>query len=87
METPLSVKIRAHLQKFRPKMWAELVRTGQAEAFVQAERTRGIEMLETLMDQGYQHHQALETVYQEVLPPSEEEMPHLGETTGSPTST
>jgi hypothetical protein len=81
-------QIADHLKTFRPKMYQELVRTGQLEPTVKqmwAEYTDQLHELTVVKKLPF--NQAQELLLDLIRPPSEQDQPHLGENPGTdPTS-
>jgi hypothetical protein len=71
--------IHDHLKEHRPKMFQELKSLGTLNATVLRMQTRANEQMQALENQGLYHHEAWEIVKDEVLLPTEEDAPNLGE--------
>lgn len=74
MRASLESKARKHWKEWLPKMTAELKEKGQFEQAIQGSATRAQELIEDLMRQGYQQHEAEEVALKELilLPPEVE---------------
>jgi hypothetical protein len=77
--TPLGWQIHDHLKKYRPKMFQDLKAHGQLKQTVEALQNKASADLASLEAQGLYHHEAWEIVKDDVLLPSEEDVPRLGE--------
>ena len=76
----LGWKIHDHLKEHRPKMFQRLKAEGHLEAYLKQMQDRASDQLVSLEHQGLYPHEAWEIVSQEVLLPSETDVPRLGET-------
>ena len=73
-----------HWKEHRPKMYRALKKSGKLiSALKEAQKRTSDEMCD-LIQKGFQEHEAWEIVGQNyVLLPSEDDMPHLGESEGA----
>ena len=75
----LGFQIVEHWKEFRPKMYAQLVASGQLEQRAKLAQDRTLEALHELMDQGQSYPEAWEAVRELwAFLPSEEDQPELG---------
>lgn len=77
--TGLGWQIHDHLKEHRPKMFQELKKQGILKQTVEAMQNQAKERMMNLEEGGLQHHEAWEIVKEDVLLPSEEDVPNLGE--------
>jgi tRNA A58 N-methylase Trm61 len=75
----LGWQIHDHLKKYRPKMFQDLKQQGKLKQTVEAMQNQASATMASLEDQGLYHHEAWEIVKDDVLLPSEEDVPILGE--------
>ena len=69
----LGMQIRAHWKRHRPKMYAELKKSGHLNESVYAAQERTSDLMDSLLDKGLPHHQAWELAREEwAFLPSEE---------------
>jgi hypothetical protein len=78
--TGLGWQIHDHLKKYRPKMFQDLKAQGQLKQTVEAMQNKANADMASLEDSGLSRNQAWEIVKDDVLLPSEEDVPNLGET-------
>ena len=71
--------VHDHLKAHRPKMFLELKNHGTLNATVLQIQNDASEQMQALENQGLYHHEAWEIVKDNVLLPTEEDVPHLGE--------
>ena len=76
----LGWKIHDHLKTYRPMMFQSLKTEGRLNQYVLDQQTSVNEQLTTLEHQGMQPHEAMEMLRDQIFPPSEEDVPNLGET-------
>ena len=76
----LGWKIHDHLKEFRPKMFQSLKDQGNLNQHVLDLQNQADDQLTTLEHQGYQPHEAMEMLRDQIFPPTEEDVPNLGET-------
>ena len=76
----LGWQIRDHMKAFRPKMFQELKALGRLNESVKRMQDQASERMASLEAQGLYHHEAWDIVKDDVLLPSEEDVPNLGET-------
>jgi hypothetical protein len=75
----LAPQIKAHWQKYRPKMSKALAAKGQLDEAVQAAADRTSDALADLVAKGLAYNQAWELVREEwAFLPSEDDVPELG---------
>lgn len=72
--------IHDHLKAHRPTTFCELKASGQLNQHVLEVQRSVTEQLIALEHQGYYPHKAQEIVRDQIYPPSEEDVPNLGET-------
>src|ERR1035441_1111283 len=73
-------KVADHLKEFRPKMYRELVKSGQLEATARRMWEEYTSQLHELaVNQKLPYNQAEELARELAFPPSEQDQPHLGE--------
>jgi hypothetical protein len=77
--TGLGWQIHDHLKQYRPKMFQDLKAHGQLKQTVEAMQNQANKDLASLEDSGLSRNQAWEIVKDDVLLPSEEDVPTLGE--------
>ncbi len=77
--SPLGLKLYSHLQQHRPKMFSELKANGELVPFLKQLQDYGLSQLVQLQDSGLNYHEAWEIVKDEVLLPTEDDVPLLGE--------
>jgi tRNA A58 N-methylase Trm61 len=75
----LGWQIHDHLKEFRPKMFQALKAQGKLKQTVEAMQNQASATMASLEAQGLYHHEAWEIVKDDVLLPSEEDVPNLGE--------
>jgi hypothetical protein len=75
----LGWQIHDHLKEHRPMMFQELKHLGTLNATVLRMQNQESDRLQALENHGLQYHEAWEIVKDDVLLPSEEDMPRLGE--------
>ena len=75
----LGWQIHDHLKEHRPKMFQDLKRLGTLNATVLRMQTDASAQMQVLENQGLYHHEAWEIVKDDVLLPTEEDVPNLGE--------
>ncbi len=68
-----------HLKEHRPKMYRELKASGQLEEFLKERAEAAGSLLSDLIGQGAAHDAAWEEASRELYLPTEEDVPHLGE--------
>lgn len=78
--TGLGWQIHDHLKEHRPKMFQALKSQGNLKQTVERMQNQAKERLINLEESGLAHDQAWEIVKDDVLLPSEEDVPNLGET-------
>lgn len=76
----LGWKIHDHLKQYRPTMFHDLKNQGRLMQYVESLQKQADERMTTLEERGYQTHEAWEIVSPDVMLPSEEDVPTLGET-------
>jgi hypothetical protein len=74
----LGAQAKAHLQKARPKLYAELEANGQLEATILAMQNRAEEQILAAVQKGKPWSEAFEEAKPDLFLPSEEEQPLLG---------
>ena len=72
--------IHDHLKAHRPKMFLELKQNGTLNQYVLSQQNQINDSLTFLEHQGLQPHEAEEMLRDQIYPPSEEDVPNLGET-------
>ena len=77
--TGLGWQIHDHLKKYRPKMFQDLKAHGQLKQIVEAMQNKARADLSSLEESGLSRNQAWEILKDDVLLPSEEDVPNLGE--------
>ena len=75
----LGWQIHDHLKEHRPKMFKDLKAEGRLNATVLRMQTHAGDRMQALENQGLYHHEAWEIVKDDVLLPTEEDVPRLGE--------
>jgi hypothetical protein len=75
----LGWQIHDHLKKYRPKMFQELKAQGRLKQTVEAMQNQATNQMISLENAGLYPHEAWEIVKDEVLLPTEEDVPNLGE--------
>ena len=75
----LGWKIHDHLKQYRPKMFQALKDQGNLNQYVLDQQTSENDRLTTLEHQGMQPYEAMELLRDQIFPPSEEDVPNLGE--------
>lgn len=78
--TSLGWQIHDHLKQHRPKMFRELKNRGTLNATVLRMQDQANRKMDALERGGLYHHEAWEIMKDDVLLPSEEDVPNLGET-------
>lgn len=78
--TGLGWQIHDHLKQYRPKMFQALKQQGNLKQTVEAMQNQASATMASLEEQGLYRHEAWEIVKDDVLLPSEEDVPNLGET-------
>jgi hypothetical protein len=87
MENIRERAVANHLKEHRPKMYQELVRTGQLEATVRRMWEEHTDLLHELtVNRKLPYDQAMELARETAFPPSEKDQPRLGENPSGPTS-
>ena len=82
MQFKLSIReqqVANHLKAHRPKMYAELLKSGQLEAEAKRMWEEYTDELASLVQKGLPYNQAQELSRERAFPPSESDQPHLGE--------
>jgi hypothetical protein len=77
--TSLGWQIHDHLKEHRPKMFQELKAQGRLKQTVETMQNQASERMASLENAGLYHHEACEIVRDDVLLPTEEDVPRLGE--------
>ena len=75
----LGWQIHDHLKQHRPKMFQDLKAQGQLKQTVEAMQNKANADLASLEESGLSRNQAWEIVKDDVLLPTEEDVPNLGE--------
>ena len=75
----LGWQIHDHLKEHRPKMFKALKAEGRLNATVLRMQNHASERMQVLEDRGMYPHEAWEIVKEDVLLPTEEDVPNLGE--------
>ncbi len=75
----LGWQIHDHLKEHRPKMFLELKNQGTLNATILRMQTQANDRMQALEGAGLYHHEAWEIVKDDVLLPTEEDVPNLGE--------
>lgn len=75
----LGWQIHDHLKEHRPKMFQDLKNQGNLNQYVLDQQNKAVENLSDLQDRGYQPHEAMEMLRDQIFPPTEEDVPILGE--------
>ena len=75
----LGWKIHNHLKQHRPKMFRAFKEDGTLNQYILNQQNSANERPSFLEDQGYQSHEAMELIRDQIFPPSEEDVPNLGE--------
>lgn len=76
----LGWQIHDHLKQYRPKMFRALKAEGRLNRYVLDLQTSADRQLTNLEHQGLYPHEAMELIQDQIFPPSEEDVPILGET-------
>ncbi|MEK7764384.1 MAG: hypothetical protein AAB433_22655 [Nitrospirota bacterium] len=76
----LGWQIHDHLKQYRPKMFQALKAEGRLNQYVLDQQTKADASLTFLEQRGLQPHEAMEMLQDQIFPPSEEDVPNLGET-------
>jgi hypothetical protein len=66
-----------HLREFRPKQFRALMEAGTLEEYVEGLGNRAKDVLDSALEQGLAHDQAMELAVPYYLLPDEEEVPDL----------
>ena len=74
----LGWQIHDHLKEHRPKMFRELKNHGMLNATILRMQNQANDRMQALEDGGLYHHEAWEIVKDDVLLPTEEDVPNLG---------
>jgi hypothetical protein len=61
----LGLQIKAHWQKYRPRMYRDLEKSGELDRAVFRAQERTVDAYQDLVNQGLSHHQAWEAVREE----------------------
>ena len=70
----LGLQIKAHWKRYRPKMYAELEKSGHLLESVYEAKERTSDLMDSLLDKGLPYHQAWELAREEwAFLPSEED--------------
>ena len=77
--TSLGWQIHDHLKTHRPKMFLDLKNQGTLNATVLRMQNQASQRMDALENAGLYHHEAWEIVKDDVLLPTEEDVPNLGE--------
>lgn len=77
--TGLGWQIHDHLKQYRPKMFQDLKQQGKLKQTVEAMQDKANADMASLEDSGLSRNQAWEIVKDDVLLPTEEDVPRLGE--------
>ena len=77
--TGLGWQIHDHLKEHRPKMFQDLKQQGKLKQTVEAMQNQASATMASLENAGLYRHEAWEIVKDDVLLPSEEDVPRLGE--------
>jgi hypothetical protein len=77
--TSLGWQIHDHLKEHRPKMFQELKSLETLNATVLRMQNQASNRMQALENHGLYHHEAWEIVKDDVLLPTEEDAPNLGE--------
>lgn len=77
--TGLGWQIHDHLKEHRPKMFQDLKSPGRLMSTVERMQNQAKERMFNLEDSGLHHDQAWEIVKDDVLLPTEEDVPSLGQ--------
>ena len=77
--TGLGWQIHDHLKEHRPKMFQDLKAQGRLMSTVERMQNQANERMMNLEDSGLYPHEAWEIVKDDVLLPTEEDVPNLGE--------
>lgn len=75
----LGWKIHDHIQRNRPKMFNDLKSQGLLEQHVRDLQRMADETLTTLEHRGLAPHETMEMIQDLIYPPTEEDVPNLGE--------
>ena len=75
----LGLKIQAHLQQHRPKLFQVLQETGKLKEYLLNAQTQAEEQLSSLEESGLRPDEAMEMLRDQIFPPSEEDQPNLNE--------
>lgn len=75
----LGWKIHDHLKEFRPKQFQALKQEGRLNQYVLDQQKKASDSLTFLEHQGLYPHEAMEMMRDQIFPPSEEDVPALGE--------
>jgi hypothetical protein len=75
----LGWQIHDHLKKYRPKMFQELKAQGRLKQTVETMQNKASSTMAFLEERGLYHHEAWKIVKDDVLLPSEEDVPNLGQ--------
>jgi hypothetical protein len=79
-------KVADHLKEHRPRMYAELVKSGRLEATAKRMWSEYTDQYADLIEKGLAPNQAEELSRELAFPPSESDQPHLGEQPQGPTT-
>lgn len=75
----LGWQIHDHLKTHRPKMFRELRQNGTLNQYILNQQNKLSNSLTALEHQGLQPHEAEEMLRDQMYPPTEEDVPKLGE--------
>ncbi len=76
---PLGLKLYHHLERHRPKQFRDLQQKGELDSFLLSLQNYADRNLVQLQQSGLYFHEAWEIVKDEVLLPTEDDVPLLGE--------
>lgn len=76
----LGWQIHDHLKRYRPNMFQRLKVESRLTRYILDQQTRADSRLTTLEQQGIYPHEAMELIRDQIFPPSEDDVPNLGET-------
>jgi hypothetical protein len=75
----LGWKIHDHLKQHRPKMFQALKQEGRLNQYVYDQQNQANDRLTAMENQGLFQHEAMELIRDLIFPPTEEDVPTLGE--------
>ena len=75
----LKLQLRSNLKEHRPKQFQALKQENQLDSYLDQQANSVNDQLRALENQGFQPHEALDMLRDEIYFPTEEDVPNLGE--------